>query len=111
MVDFGYKITVGNRVDLDNSDNSLFKRIKELSPDIIKCIACGSCVSSCSGGNFSNVSFRSAILYLERGLNKQSISIINGCMLCGKCTIVCPRGINIREIILSFSDTYKTIKH
>ncbi len=110
MVDFGYKISSGNRVDLDNFNNTTFRTLKELSPDIIKCIACGSCTSSCSAGNFSNVSFRSAILLMERGLNKQSIDIIKGCMLCGKCTIVCPRGINIRKAILSISDIYKTIK-
>lgn len=109
MVDFGFKIADEKRVDLDNSDKKTFKRLKDLSPDILKCIACGSCTSSCSAGNFANVSFRSAILLMERGLDKQSIDIIKGCMLCGKCTIVCPRGINIRETILSISYIYKTI--
>jgi heterodisulfide reductase subunit C len=111
MVEFGYKITSGNRVDLDNTDNNLFRRLKDLSPGILSCIACGCCASTCSAGNFSDVSFRSSILLMERGLNKQSINIINGCMLCGKCTIICPRGINIRETILSISDLYKTIEH
>ena len=111
MVDFGYKITTGNRVDLDNSDNSFFIMLKELSPDIVKCIACGSCTASCSAGNFSVVSFRSAVLLMERALDTQSINMINGCMLCGKCTIVCPRGINTREAILSISDLYKSKSH
>jgi len=111
MVDFGYKITSGNRVDLDKSDNTAFRRLKELSPEFIKCIGCGSCTSSCSAGNFSDVSFRSAVLLMERGLNKHSLNIIKGCMHCGKCSVVCPRGINIRKTILSISDIYKTIEN
>ncbi|MBO4454997.1 MAG: 4Fe-4S dicluster domain-containing protein [Bacteroidales bacterium] len=33
--------------------------------------------------------------------------MLKGCMLCGKCSMVCPRGINTRHLILSLSRIYK----
>jgi Fe-S oxidoreductase len=32
--------------------------------------------------------------------------MMSNCMLCGKCTMVCPRGINTRHLILSICRIY-----
>ena len=33
--------------------------------------------------------------------------MLRHCMLCGKCQLVCPRGINTRHLILSIGKVYK----
>ncbi|OFX80372.1 MAG: hypothetical protein A2X17_00275 [Bacteroidetes bacterium GWF2_41_61] len=107
MVDFGFKLSSSNRIDLDSCDSDLFLKLKAESGTIKQCIACGSCASSCSAANFTGVNFRKTILLIERGKNEEAKELIKGCMLCGKCTLVCPRGINTREIILSINQYYK----
>jgi len=39
-------------------------------------------------------------LLLRRGETVELESEIKKCMLCGKCMLVCPRGINIRNVIM-----------
>ncbi|MDP3451842.1 MAG: 4Fe-4S dicluster domain-containing protein [Bacteroidales bacterium] len=107
MADFGYGLTPGKGINLDDCNSDLFQKIVERSPDILKCIACGSCTSTCSGSIFSRVSFRRSILLLERGENREALNTLKGCMLCGKCFIICPRGINTRDIILTVNQYYK----
>ena len=107
MAGFGYSLSQGKSINMDNCNNHLFWKIAERSPDILKCIACGSCSSSCTGSQFSLVSFRRSIHLLERGENREALNLLRGCMLCGKCFIVCPRGVNTRDIILSLNQYYK----
>ena len=33
--------------------------------------------------------------------------MLRHCMLCGKCLLVCPRGINTRHLILSIGKVYQ----
>ena len=40
---------------------------------------------------------------LQRGKEDEAKKLIQHCMLCGKCTLVCPRGINIRKILLDIT--------
>jgi Fe-S oxidoreductase len=39
-------------------------------------------------------------LLLRRGETAELETEIQKCMLCGKCMLVCPRGINIRNVIM-----------
>lgn len=110
MADFGFSLHPSSSIDLDNADKRLYKIVSEFEPDIKKCIACGSCTASCSASNLTKVSFRQAILKLDRGLSEEAVMLLKGCMLCGKCTMTCPRGINTRNIInhiLRYSDNKK----
>ena len=107
MTDFGYKLTPSSRIDLDRIPSPLHTTIFTLSSDISKCIGCGSCVASCSAGKITEMSLRRAILLIDRGLETEALSLIKGCMLCGKCNIVCPRGINTRDIILIINEVQK----
>ena len=43
----------------------------------------------------------------EGGKEKEAVRMLKCCMLCGKCSIVCPRGINTRHLILSICKLYK----
>ena len=67
-------------------------------------MACGSCTATCTAGPWSGMSVRKVIMGLERGRDIKAM--LSGCMLCGKCTMVCPRGINTRHLILSLSRIY-----
>ena len=103
MIDFGIKISPSSRIDLDRKESESWRLLIEKEPDIQKCMACGSCCGSCSGGNFTDVSLRSAILAIQNGNKRKAVDLLKGCMLCGKCTMICPRGINTRHLILSIN--------
>lgn len=101
MMDFGFGIAPSSTINLDKVDNARFGQLHNAEPDVYKCMACGSCSSTCPAGRFSGMSLRKVILALQRGKEKEAVKMLKGCMLCGKCSMVCPRGINTRHLILS----------
>ena len=105
-MDFGFKLSPSSAINLDKVDLSRFEKLHGIEPDIIKCMACGSCTSSCPANRFSGMSLRKFILDLQRGREKEALGMLRNCMLCGKCTMVCPRGINTRHLILSICRIY-----
>ena len=105
-MDFGYSLTPSSRIDLDKVDTTLFHKLEAMEPDVKKGIACGSCTASCSAGKFIKTSLRQAIINLQNGKNKEALTAIESCMFCGKCTMICPRGINTRNLILSINKIY-----
>jgi len=100
MADFGYASVKSGKTDLDIVSNALAKCISEAEPGFNLCIACGSCVATCSAGRFTRFGFRELIHRIKRGEEKLMIAEAEKCMLCGKCTLVCPRNINTRNIVL-----------
>ena len=70
-------------------------------------MACGSCSATCTSGQWTGMSVRKVILDIQRGKEKEAARMLKGCMLCGKCTMVCPRGINTRHLILSLCRIYE----
>ena len=100
-MNFGYKLSPSSAVDLDKVDFSLYHRIEKIEPDVRICIGCGSCSATCTGQPFSGMSLRKVILSIQRGRENEARQMLSGCMLCGKCTMVCPRGINTRNLIIS----------
>lgn len=105
-MDFGFKISPSSAINLDNVDTEKFVKLHSIEPDVYKCMACGSCTSTCPANRFSGMSIRKVILALQRGKEKDAVSMMKNCMLCGKCTMVCPRGINTRHLILSICRLY-----
>ena len=106
MANFGYSLTKSSSIDLNNRNIEKWNRLVELEPDVLKCMACGSCTASCTAGKFTKTSLRSAILYLQNGQEKEALEYIQSCLLCGKCFMVCPRAINTRHLLLSISKIY-----
>lgn len=106
MIDFGFTLTQSSTIVIDELDDSLFKELHEMEPDVYKCMACGSCAASCTAGQFTELNLRKIILSLQRGRKYEMANQLNSCMLCGKCNIVCPRGINTRHLILSICKIY-----
>ena len=106
MIDFGFSISPSSRIDLDKADRKSFDALAKIEPDVLKCMACGSCSASCTAAQFTPTSVRQAILMLQRGQISQALQLLEGCMFCGKCTMVCPRGINTRHLIVSIQKVY-----
>ena len=106
MIDFGFGVSPSSRINLDNADKEKFSELAIAEPDVLKCMACGSCSASCSAAAFEDTSLRRAILSLQNGLCDDASKLLSHCMLCGKCTMVCPRGINTRHLILSIQKIY-----
>ena len=103
-MDFGFGINPSATVNLDTVDLSLYDKLAEIEPDIRKCMACGSCSATCTAAPWSGMSVRKVILGLQRG--KDVSGMLSNCMLCSKCTMVCPRGINTRHLVLSLCRIY-----
>ncbi len=106
MIDFGFGISPSSRMDLNRVDQEKYARLVKLEPDVTCCIGCGSCTASCSAGVFSRTSLRSALLALQNGKEQEALSLLGACMFCGKCLMVCPRGLNTRHMILSIHKIY-----
>ncbi len=106
MIDFGFTVSPSSRLDLDKMDRTSFNALAKIEPDVLKCMACGSCTASCTAAQFEPTSLRQAILLLQRAQVEQALNLLKGCMLCGKCTMVCPRGINTRHLIISIQKIY-----
>ena len=65
------------------------------------CISCGCCTASCSAGNHTTFNVRRISLLLRRGEIESLEKELEKCMLCGKCTLVCPREIQLRNVVMS----------
>jgi heterodisulfide reductase subunit C len=102
MRKWGYLINKDNQFDIDAANMETMAKIIELEPSLSFCYACGTCSATCSAGNFSELSLRKLNILILRGETTKTIrDEISRCMLCGKCTLVCPRGVNTRNLILS----------
>ena len=101
--DFGYTINADRQIDCDHNDKKIIRYLTEVEPSINICIACGSCTATCTAGQFIDFNIRRIHTFLRRGEIKLVKNEIQKCMFCGKCQLVCPRGVNLRNLILSIN--------
>jgi len=101
--DFGYKISKDRQIDFDNTDKRFARYVRRHEPSFNICIACGTCTATCSAGNFTEISLRKIIHLVKLGDTEGVKSELSKCMLCGKCFLACPRGVNTRNVILKIS--------
>ena len=109
-MDFGFGLTPSSAIELDALDNGLFEKLCSIEPGARTCIACGSCSATCTASGYSGMSVRKLLLDLQRGRNQEVEQMLSHCMLCGKCTMVCPRGINTRRVILAICRLYDNVE-
>jgi len=96
---WGYKIVAGRQIDFDNNDFSIADFVRKHEPSSGWCIGCGSCTATCSAAQFTSFNPRKINILIQRGEIKGLADEIAKCMLCGKCQLVCPQGINTRNVI------------
>jgi heterodisulfide reductase subunit C len=101
-MNWGFAIQKDNQIDFDLNDRSVYERVLKSEPSLAICIACGSCAGTCSVGKFNDFSLRKVAVLASRGEMKNLKTEVAKCMLCGKCTLVCPRGVNTRNVLLNF---------
>jgi heterodisulfide reductase subunit B len=99
MDKFGFSISKGRQIDYDSNDRSIAEYIAANEPTFRVCIECGCCSATCTTGSFTRFSLREINILLKRGENDTVRKNISKCMLCGKCQLVCPRGVNTRNVI------------
>jgi heterodisulfide reductase subunit C len=99
MEKFGFSLSKARVIDYDANDRSIVSYILEREPSLNLCIECGCCSAACTTGNFTGFSLREIHILLKRGENEQVRQKIRKCMLCGKCILVCPRGVNTRNVV------------
>lgn len=109
-MDFGFGLNPSSSIELDKVDLSLYDKLCSLEPGARTCIACGSCSATCTASEYSGMSVRKVLLDLQRGRNQEVERMLSHCMLCGKCTMVCPRGINTRRIILTVCRLFDNVE-
>lgn len=104
MTNFGFKISKSSTVDLNKADISRFERLCRVVPEARTCMNCGSCSATCTACSFGEMSLRHVLLGIQRGQDVREM--LSHCQLCGKCMMVCPRGINTRQVILELCRNY-----
>ncbi|MCJ7717583.1 MAG: 4Fe-4S dicluster domain-containing protein [Anaerolineales bacterium] len=100
MEKFGYAISKGRQIDYESNDRRIAEYIFKNEPSFRLCIECGGCSATCTTGNFTEFSLRELQILIKRGENDKPRQNIKKCMLCGKCILVCPRGVNTRNVIV-----------
>ena len=107
---FGYSITKDRQIDFDRNDKRIADYVREHEPSFKTCISCGSCTATCSAANFTDFSFRKIQLLVRRGETNNMKDEIKKCMLCGKCYLACPRGVNTRNVIIQINQAIEKIE-
>ena len=100
ILNFGYAISHPRVIDVDNNDLRKSNDIIAEMPELQACIGCGSCTASCTAAAITDFNFRKLHTAVRRGEYKGVYDELSKCMLCGKCRLVCPRGINTRGLVM-----------
>lgn len=106
MENWGYTVNKDNQIDFDKNSKEISQKVLELEPSFGFCMACGTCSGTCSAANFTQLSLRRINVLISRGETDKLFKEISKCMLCGKCSLLCPRGVNTRNLILSIKKVF-----
>lgn len=98
---FGFQIAPTRRIDMDTMSHDCFDRLLESVPSYRLCIGCGGCTATCSAGQFVDFDIRRVHTAFSRGRMEGLREQLDRCMLCGKCVLVCPRGVNTRALVIN----------
>jgi heterodisulfide reductase subunit C len=107
MEKFGFSISKGRQVDYDVNNRYIADYIFDREPSFRLCIECGGCSATCTTANFTGFSLRELNILIKRGEIEKVRKNIRKCMLCGKCTLVCPRGVNTRNIVILAEEAFQ----
>lgn len=96
---FGFTISKKRQISFNSNNRSIAEYIYSHEPSFRLCIECGGCSATCTAGSMTRFSLREIHILIKRGENEAAGTDLNKCMLCGKCILVCPRGVNTRSVI------------
>lgn len=92
--------SVGSRVGVSDPDKAVGSYVEAEHRSEL-CIGCGGCSATCTAGNLTEFNIRKLQMLVKRGETKEVGEHLQKCMLCGKCLLVCPRGVDTRRMILT----------
>ena len=101
MNKFGFNIATTRSINLDSANLFKSAALQELVPSYRYCIGCGACSATCSAASMTDFNIRQVHFKFSRGQYDGLVDELNKCMLCGKCVLVCPRGVNTRALIIN----------
>ena len=84
---WGFSISEARVIDYDKNDKSLVTAMTTEVPS--------------TAGNLTEFNIRKLQMLVKRGETKEVGEHLQKCMLCGKCLLVCPRGVDTRRMILT----------
>jgi heterodisulfide reductase subunit C len=105
MTEFGFSIQQDLMLDHDLLSPA-YDALLEKVPGVALCLSCGTCTGSCISSETTGYGFRNLVVMLK---NRQHILLeeaLKNCQFCGKCFMVCPRGINTRKAILEMKNYF-----
>ena len=109
MKKFGYGIAEARHINLDKADFRPSDLLFECEEALRACIGCGACTGGCTAGFLTPFNFRRMHTNIRRGELASIKAEVDKCMLCGRCSMVCPRGINTRNVIVSIKKIFKDL--
>lgn len=98
---WGFSIAEARVINYDKNDKTIAGQMTKEVPSSKLCIGCGECTATCTAGNLTDFNIRKLQMLVKRGENTEIRNMLKKCMLCGKCLLVCPRGVDTRRMILS----------
>ncbi|MBP5327200.1 MAG: 4Fe-4S dicluster domain-containing protein [Bacteroidales bacterium] len=101
MNKFGFTISQGRQINFDEIKTDKVEKMLELVPSYKLCIGCGGCTAACTAAGFTDYNIRRIHTAFQRGQYNGLEEKLQRCMLCGKCLLVCPRGVNTRSLIVN----------
>ncbi len=104
MRNFGFSIKDSRSDNFDSETNELYLELIKRVPSFKLCFQCGCCSATCTAGKFTDFNIRKIHTQFRRGDLDSLKSDLKACMLCGKCTLVCPRGVNLRSLIMNMRE-------
>lgn len=83
--------------------------VKEISKEegcreIYGCIQCGVCTGACPLSTYGSQNPRRIIALIREGLKDAALNALERCFLCGQCQVFCPKGVDIREVLLKLRE-------
>lgn len=99
MKQFGFHKPDERQINLDDNDLRAAGAIELMVQSWKRCIGCGSCTASCTAGQFNGFNPRRLQMLVRLGCYTLLKSEIQKCQLCGKCRLVCPRGVDTRKLM------------
>ena len=96
---FGFGINQSRLINYDTSDRKVREYVTLMEPSFRLCFACGGCTATCTAGQHISFNLRRMNTLIRRGEIELLRDEATRCMLCGKCLLVCPRGVNTRNVV------------
>ncbi len=104
---FGFGINPSRLINYDSSDRKVRGYVTLKEPSFKLCFACGGCTASCTAGQHTTFNLRRMNNLIRRGEIASLREEVTRCMLCGKCLLVCPRGVNTRNVVAVASEAIR----